>query len=225
MADKTDYTDLITSEHDDKPNFVATVGAAIAAFVDEQNLLTGYPDDFDLDEAFGVMLDVCGQWIGISRVLRAPLTNVYFSFGTIGLGFGSGVWKDPSQPTYGLVTLDDGTYRSLLKAKALSNGWDGTLGTAQAILAEWFSTFPGTYPFVQDNMDMTITIGIAGINPSPLFQFMTAQGYIAIRPGGVRLRETLMSSVSGTPLFGFGVNNQYIAGFGVGSWGTVLPTA
>lgn len=224
MANEIDYLDLITSEHVDKPNFVAMTDVLIKAFVDQQNVVAEFPQDFDLDVAIGVQLDIDGQWIGISRVLRAPLTGVYFSFGVVGLGFGQGVWKNPSNPAYGLVTLDDETYRSLLKSKALSNRWDGTLTQAQEILRLWFTTFPQTRPFVQDNGDMTITIGIAGVNPSPLFQFITAQGYIAVRPGGVGLRETIMSSVSGTPIFGFGQNNDYIGGFGTGSWGTVIPT-
>lgn len=223
MADIVQYQNLITSEHQDKPNFMATVAAVIAGFVDQQNVAHQFPFDYDLDVAVGSQLDVCGQWIGLSRVLRAPVLDVYFTLDSDTLGFDLGIWKGPGDATYGLVTLDDNTYRSLLKSRALSNRWDGSLEMAQQILALWFSTFPDTLAFVQDNHDMSITIGIAGTVPSPLFQFLTAQGYIFIRPGGVKLRETVMAPPGG-PLFGMDVDNAYIGGFDTGRWAEVIPT-
>lgn len=222
MANVVNYTDFITSEHADKPFFTATVSALAQPFVDQQNVTLTFSPNFDLDRAFGIMLDYDGQWIGLSRTLRAPITGVYFTLDDATLGFDLGVWKGPNDPTYGLVTLDDETYRSLLKAKALSNRWDGSLGMAQEILALWFVTMPGTLAFVQDNHDMTISIGIAGITPSPLFQFITAQGYVNIRPGGVGLKGTYISD-DRTPLFGMDMGNDYIGGFDTGTWGQLIP--
>jgi len=38
----------------------------------------------------------------------------------------------------------------------------------------------------------------------------------------VRVNYTIVTSVDTAPLFGFDVNNQYIAGFDIGAWGTTL---
>ena len=134
MAQLTDYTDLVTSEHSDKPRFMATLSAVAQCFVDLQNGLIDIPDEFDLDNAVGVQLDAVGLWVGISRKVNTPLAGVYFSFDTAGLGFDQGVWQGPFDPTTGVTSLDDDTYRLLLRAKIGANHWDGTLGTSAAIL-------------------------------------------------------------------------------------------
>lgn len=134
MAQLTDYTDLVTSEHSDKPRFMATLSAVAQCFVDLQNGLIDIPDEFDLDNAVGVQLDAVGLWVGISRKVNTPLAGVYFSFDTSGLGFDQGVWQGPFDPTTGVTSLDDDTYRLLLRAKIGANHWDGTLGTSAAIL-------------------------------------------------------------------------------------------
>ena len=161
MANVQTYLDLITSEHQSAPNFMATVSALAQAFVDLQNVLLAIPEDYDLDTAVGSQLDVDGQWIGLSRILRAPVVGVYFSFGIAGQGFSEGVWKSTNDPTYGLVTLDDDTYRMLLIAKARANTCDGSLAVIQEILQDMFAQFSGTLVFVQDRDDMTFTIGIS----------------------------------------------------------------
>lgn len=219
MAAPQDYTNLATSEYQSAGNFIATLTAFIQPFVDLINQVTLYPYDFDLDVAIGSWLDVDGQWIGLGRTLRAPVDNVYFSFGVVGQGFGEGYWKGPDDSGFGLVTLDDETYRVLLKAKAQANLCQGDLPTIQEIMQEIVSQFPGALAFIIDNHDMSITVALAGTNPNRLFQYLIFAETIPVRPGGVRIKDVKMSSVSGTPLFGFGMDNPYVAGFGKGSWG------
>jgi hypothetical protein len=139
MTDVTDYTGLVTSEHADKPNFMAMVGGVAQAFVDIQNQLSATPPAFDLDSAVGVQLDAVGLWVGVTRNVSTPLTGVYFSLDTVGLGFDQGVWQGPFDPTTGVVSLDDDTYRLLIRAKIGANSWDGTLGTSAAILNTIFN--------------------------------------------------------------------------------------
>ena len=67
MVDVSNYTALITSEHADKPKFMAMVEAVAQCFVDQQNLLLSVPTAFDLDDAVGVQLDAVGLWVGIGR--------------------------------------------------------------------------------------------------------------------------------------------------------------
>lgn len=216
MTDANKYTGLITSQHANKPKFMAIVAGVTQLFVDLQAVLSSIPASYDLDDAIGDQLDVVGEWVGISRKISTPLA-VYFSFDTARLGFDQGSWRGPYDPDTGLVSLDDDTYRLLIRAKIGANSWDGTLGTSSAILN---SIFGGdTYVFMQDNGDMTITFGVAGKAPSAVFMALLSHGYIPLKPSTVHVTAYLVSSVSGTPLLGFDVGNQYISGFDVGSFG------
>jgi hypothetical protein len=130
VADITKYIDLITSEHADKPKFVATVKLFAQEFADDIELTNNIPFLFDVDNAIGVQLDSVGEWIGITRYLNTQLTNIFFSWDSPGLGWDQGQWRGPFDPTTGTTRLDDDHYRILLKAKIVANQWDGTIGNA-----------------------------------------------------------------------------------------------
>lgn len=216
MADLTEYTALITSEHSDKPRFMATIGALVQPLVDQMNVLQGMPGRFDLDVAVGDQLDTIGIWVGVSRRIRTPLTGVYFSFDIAGLGFDQGTWKGPFDPDTGLTVLDDDTYRLVIRAKIGANHWDGTLEQSAAILNSIFDA--DTHVFIEDHQDMSMTIGIAGKVPPATFLALLSGGYIPLKPEGVRVNYTVVTTVDGSPLFGFDMSNQLVAGFDVGAW-------
>lgn len=243
MADVSKYQALVIPEHAKAPKFLALITALTQCFVDNQNVVGELPDDYDLDNAVGVQLDRVGLWVGVSRRIATPLSGVYFSFGIVGLGFGQGVWRGPFDPATGIVNLDDETYRLLLRAKIGANHWDGTLAGSKAILANIFQTGTpggelydsggygagpyggaegsGTFIFIDDHQDMSMTVGVSGNIPSALFLALLTGGYIPIKPAGVRANYEI-TSVDGAPLFGFGAQNPYIAGFGIGAWGTAI---
>lgn len=216
--DVSKYTGLITSEHSDKPKFNAMVSAVAQCFVDQQNALGSFIPAFDLDEAVGDQLDTIGLWVGISRRVNTPLAGVYFSFDIVAIGFDQGVWQGPFDPSTGVTLLDDDTYRVLIRAKIGANHWDGTLGSSAAILNQVFPA--GTNVFIQDNQDMSMTIGVAGAIPSAVLLALLSGGYIPLRPEGVLLNKVLVTSVPGASIFGFDMENQYLSGFDVGAWGT-----
>ncbi|KWH34218.1 hypothetical protein WL99_06380 [Burkholderia cepacia] len=216
MTDLTEYTALITSEHSDKPRFMATVEALVQPFVDQMGVLQSMPGRFDLDNAVGVQLDDVGLWVGVSRKIRTPLTGVYFSFDIAGLGFDQGTWKGPFDPDSGLTVLDDDTYRLVIRAKIGANHWDGTLEQSAAILNSIFDA--DTHVFIEDHQDMSMTIGIAGKVPPATFLALLSGGYIPLKPEGVRVNYTVVTTVDGSPLFGFDMSNQLVAGFDVGAW-------
>lgn len=220
MADITKYTNRITSEHNQQPDFMAVVEALAKPLVDVQNVLGGMPGKFDLDNAVGAQLDDVGLWVGISRNVPVPLTGVYFSFDTAGVGFDQGSWKGPFDPDTGLTRLDNETYRLVLRAKIGANHWDGTLESSKAILDSIFGG--GTFVFIQDNQDMTMTIGIAGVIPSAVFLALLANGLIPLKPEGVQINIVIVTSVDGNPIFGFDMSNDLVAGFDTGAWGTPL---
>ncbi|WP_454734230.1 DUF2612 domain-containing protein [Cupriavidus pauculus] len=220
MADISQYTDLITSEHNKRPKFMAVVETLAEPMVDLQIVLSAMPVKFDLDNAVGDQLDTIGLWVGISRDVPVPLTGVYFSLDIDGLGFDQGSWKGPFDPDAWLTRLDDDTYRLVIRAKIGANHWDGTLESSKAILDSIFGG--GTFVFIQDNQDMSMTIGIAGVIPSAVFLAVLANGLIPLKPEGVRINIVIVTTVDGAPMFGFDMDNNLVAGFDVGAWGTPL---
>lgn len=218
MPEITYYTGKITSQHADKPKFMAMVEAVAQCFLDTTKVTSSIPAAFDLDTAVEAQLDNVGEWVGISRNVDTPLTNVYFALDTPSLGFDQGAWRGPFDPATGITRLDNETYRTLIRAKIGANHWDGTLGESKAILDLVFSG--DTFVFIQDNQDMTITIGVVGAQPSALELALLTGGHIPIKPQSVGISYYIVPSVDG-PIFGFDVNNQYIAGFDTGAWGTI----
>ncbi len=221
MAQASDYTSLITSEHAGKPKFAAMVAALSGAFAGLTNLYNSVPAAFDLDLALGVQLDIIGKWVGLSRNVSTPLTGVYFSFDTAGLGFDQGSWQGPFDPTQGVTTLDDATYRTMLRAKIGANSWDSTLGSFQRIMSGVFATYGATC-FATDNQDMSMTINIVGPTPPAVVVALLKGGYLSLKPEGVRITGYNVPSVPTAPFFGFDVQNQYVAGFDTGAWATPL---
>jgi hypothetical protein len=175
---------------------------------------------FDLDTAIGVQLDAVGQWVGRTRFVTQPLANLYFSFDTTGLGFDQGVWNGPFDPTSGLVRLDDDTYRQLLRAKVILNSWDGSIAEAAESLSLLLNN-PSSIVSIVDNQDMTMTVGISGVVPSPLITALLQGGYLPINPEGVGVNYEI-TSVNAVAIFGFDTENNAISGFDVGAWEGVL---
>ena len=218
MADITDYTGKITSRHANKPKFMAMIQVVAQCFLDASLATAALPAVFDLDNAVDSQLDNVGEWVGISKSVDTPLTNVYFALDTAGLGFDQGAWQGPFDPSTGITELDNDTYRTLIRAKIGANRWDGTLGQSKAILDLVFSS--DTLVFIQDNQDMTITIGVVGTPPTALELALLTGGHIPIKPQSVGINYYIVPSGPG-PIFGFDVSNQYVAGFDQSSWGTV----
>ena len=212
------YTGLITSEHNQKPKFVATVSLSCQPFVDQQALLSTMLTNFDLDTAAGVQLDTIGLWVGLSRQIDIPLINLYFSLDSAPLGLDSGYLKGPFDPAQGVVSLSDDTYRFALYAQIAANNWDGTTqGVAASIALLFTSTLsPGTLFFIQDNQDMTITFALAGVSAPPILAALLSKVLIPLKPAGIAALY-LQTSVSGTPIFGLDVNNAQVSGLDVGA--------
>ncbi len=182
------YVNLITSEHNTKPRFTNMVALVCSPLSSNQKLLAKMPGGyFDLDLATGQQLDMIGLWLGLGRRVLAPISGVYFSFDTVGLGWDQGVWKGPYDPDSGLVDLDDGTYRTMLKAKIGANQWDGTLESYQTILANIFAG-TGTIAYARDYQDMSIDVVLTGTAPSALLLSLLQNGYFPLKPMTVRIR-------------------------------------
>ena len=185
MKTVNDYLPLITTEHKGKPKFEATVKVAVAPACVIQNELAKFLPAFDIDTAIGRQLDTLGIWIGRARRISTPLTGIYFTWDeTADTGWDSGVWKGPYDPDSGLVDLPDDSYRLLLRAKIAANSWDGSIPNAYAV---WESVFPGSSISIQDNQDMSMSIGISNQILSAVDRELLVNGYIPLKPQGVRV--------------------------------------
>ncbi|MGF6837077.1 hypothetical protein QF001_000944 [Paraburkholderia youngii] len=195
MAQLTDYTGLITSEHQPRPNYMAVVSASVQPFVDIINVVSGIPTDFDLDAAVGVQLDALGAWAGVSRNITVPSTN-------------------------SVTVLPDSTFRLLVKAKIAANKWDGTTQGAASILAILYG--PSTNVAFKDNQDMSFDMLVAGIIPSAALLAILSTLVLPLKPSGVRVNNRWVTTGNGAPIFGLDIENSIIAGLDVGAWATTF---
>lgn len=215
MIDATTYTSLITSEHNQRPNFLATVAALVQPMVDLQNLYEVSTGElFDLDQAVGQQLDFVGAWIGQARTIPIPLPNTFFSWGIAGLGWGQGAWFGPGNSSTGLSILPDDQYRTLLRAVIAQNNWDGTVPGIYAIWAIVFA-LNGFQLLVQDNQNMTMTVLILALNVDIITLALLTNGFLVPRPAAVGITGYTQIQA---PIFAWGEQNQTLGGWGNGSW-------
>lgn len=208
------YLNLITSEHRDKPNFMATVAAECQPFVDIMNALYSMITMFTPD-ATGDQLDKVGARVGVSRNLATPLQNVYFSWDG-GPGWDEGVWLGPNDSPSGLTTLPDDAFQILVKFAIAQNNWDGTIPGAYAIWESVMGTNFGI--LIQDNQDMTMLVTFIDLIQSVVTKALITGGYFNLRPAAVAITEFAQPSVQGEPVFGWDAQNSTVAGWDTGCW-------
>lgn len=210
------YLNLITSQHKQRPKYMAFVEASIKPLADLQVLLEEMRACFDLDTALGQQLDQVGLWVGRTRYLKTPLTGVYFTWDEAGVGWGEGAWKGKFDPSTGMHKLPDDIFRTLLKAKVAANHWDGTIPGAYKV---WETAFAdtGSILVIQDNQNMSMTVGIAGAPLNAVMEALLTQGYIPLKPAGVHIKWYAITPHGG-PLFAWGCESNALNGWNIGSW-------
>lgn len=205
-----DYPALASSQHQ-KPKFLALLQALTLPFAEIQDFLAKLPKAFDVDHAVGAQLDQVGQWVGIGRYLLLPLAGVYFTWDEQGPGWEEGVWKGNFDPDTGLTRLDDDSYRRLIKARIAANHWDGSIPGATAVWAAAFAD-SGSEIIIQDNQDMSMTVGISGAYPDAVFRALLMGGYIPLKPEGVRVSWYAITP-DGGPLFAWDCDTESLKGW------------
>jgi len=200
MADTKRYLNLITSQHQNKPKFIAWLEANLNTLDNGATLAGSLDTYFDLDTAVGAQLDILGDIVGVKRTVDFQPTSYYST--TV---MGTAVLIEPSP------ILSDNYYRLVIRAKILKNMWDGT---TQGIYDMWNMLFDDSYIIIKDNQDMSMTVIIMGLSSS-LQKDLVANGYIIPKPQGVKVNYSYLT----TPLFAFGINNSNLKGFNEGTWG------
>lgn len=219
------YTDRITNYHATKPKFFDHIDLSTRPFTDISTVMQGFIPAFDLDTAVGVQLDQVGLWVGRSRYVSVPISGIYFSLDTDGLGFDQGVWQGPYDPDNGYTALSDDTYRIILKAKVAINNWDGQNDSLPTILDTALAG-SGLRMQIVDNQDMTISVWVfPDVDITDVSLELIAairQGYLTVKAAGVWAGDIQTPSVEtpseGNKFFGLDMDNEYIAGFDEGAW-------
>ena len=186
------YSGLVTSQHRDKPGFVAVLAALLEPFARNQAVLASLPGLHDLDAAAGDQLDACGTWIGLPRTVAVP--------------------------SLGTVTLADADYRTLLRARVLRDHWDGSMDSLQAILGALFRG-TGITLFAVDGQDMSMAIYVTGGALTPTELALLKGGLLVPKPEGVLIAG--IAVVTG-PLFGLDREDSSISGPDVGAFVSFL---
>lgn len=184
------YTDLITSEHADKPNFVAMVDFVTQGFLDGQACLAQFDSVFDLDNAVGQQQDVLGQWIGMARRIKVPLPATYFSWDIAGVGWDEAPWYQTGNPLFSSVSLTNDEYRPALKAKALANRIGRSVYDIYSVLDVFFTGTPNQ-SIVHNYQNMTMAMEVIGPTPSANTLAILNLDYLGLRPAGVALLPTI----------------------------------
>jgi len=213
---------LVTSEHASKPNYMMMLSATFQPLADNIAVLESIPLAYDIDFAVGVQLDTVGEWVGISRNVTTPLTGIFFSWSTAGLGWDEGNWV-PSINETELVSLPDSQYRTLLYAKIAANHWDGSIPGAYKVFDTVFSG-TGFGVLIQDLQHMHMAMALTGPIPDAVTQALFTGGYFNLKPAGVRLDKYYLPPEPNVPYFAFGVEaGPFLAGWGIGYWGITSP--
>ncbi len=152
------YLDLITSEHYNKPKFMAWLTAPLQLVDDTTTAANDLLTAFDINTAVGAQLDILGVSIGQARDIGVPLSGAS-------------------------SILDDTHYRLVLQARIARNNWDGTIPSIYEI---WNNAFPSVLLQLVDNQNMTMQAVITNLTDNVSQELVTA-GLIVPKPMGVEL--------------------------------------
>ena len=216
------YLNLVTSEHQGKPDFAAVITAAVAPLVQVQFLLNAMIPLFDLDlSPVGDQLDILGEWVGASRQISSPFANVFFTWdGVQADGWDFGVWQETGAPS-ALVTLPDDVYLTYILAKIATNAWDGT---TTGIYTIFENVLPQYNLMIQDNQNMSFVVVIQGTVPDSLTAALFVGGYLVPRPEGIQITDYVLP-VDTNPIFAWDSESPGLGGWDQASWGNwVAPT-
>lgn len=216
MSNSNEYTGLIAGYHVDRPNFQEWIYTLTEPLLIARQRLSGLREEFDVDTAVGVQLDAVGVRVGVSRQLPLKLTDVYFALDDVdGYGFDFGLWKGPYDPDDGIAVLDDETYRAVIKAKILSNKWNGENGTLAEFLSTALSYFGVDAKMLdlQDFQTMHVALNLTKASTSPIVWELISRRIVDVTAAGVS-----MQIVDNIPWFGLDYDTASVNGLDEGSW-------
>lgn len=160
--DSDKFLSLITSQHKDKPKFIATVKASIDPIIDAIDCMNAMNEKFVIDEANGDQLQIIADWLGAANAIPNSIPIPFFGFEdqpesltwaeTDDLTIG-GYWRESGISDYTSLPVDSILFKRIVKAKILLNRSDCTEQSAMEIIR---LVLDKNFNF-KDNLNMTIS--------------------------------------------------------------------
>ena len=216
MSNTNQYTDLIAGAHRNKEKFTEWVYTLTEPLNQAREKLIEMQTQFDVETAVGDQLDAVGARVGISRIMPVKLTGVYFALDDDGgVGLDLGIWKGAFDPDDGLISLDDPTYRAVIKSKILMNHWDGMNETLPDFINGVFGYFgvSGKVVDLQDLETMQVALNLTPDTTPQVVYELLSRRIIDVVAAGVTLNLT-----DNLPWFGFDFETQSVKGVDEGYW-------
>lgn len=204
-----DYTTYLTSEHQ-QPKLQAVVTGLTQPLNDLQSLNL----DLNVQTAQGYMLDIIGQWVGVSRKLQVPL-DILAQFDNTSRGWNSNyVWfSNIAQPASTFTVLSDNQFRQLIQVTIMKNYYNGTSFNAYEAMRVFNDTV--LLGFV-DREDMSVDVVIDNNTTDPVIQLLLTNGTLNFMPFGVRVNSYTTNNIGS--IFAWELDNPEFQGWDTGYW-------
>lgn len=216
MSNTNQYTDLIAGAHRNKERFTEWIFTITEPLSKAREKLIEMQALFDVETAVGVQLDAVGARVGVSRILPTKLVGVYFALDDVGgVGLDLGLWKGRFDPDDGLISLDDPTYRAVIKSKILMNHWNGTNESLPAFVSRMLGFFgvSGKVIDIQDLKTMHVVINLGPEKTPRVVYELLSRRIIDVVAAGVALKIT-----DDLPWFSLDFDTESVQGLDDGYW-------
>jgi hypothetical protein len=214
------YKNLLIKQYWDRPKASAEIALKAGMYEGIFNFLSRFPDEFDIDQAYGHRLDLIGKIVGFNRSVPFAEPGFFFGFsenpeaGTFGDLFqvilNAAPFYDLFGSEYTSLQLQDSVYKTFLHGKIAKNNCSPYLADDIGIPMQQAAMiiFDG-YGHIIDNYDMTLELVVSfDFNVNHLRGIINTD--LLPRPHGVRYRRIIQYEQHGT--FGFS-DNPRSAGF------------
>ncbi|BBE09473.1 Uncharacterized protein MCB1EB_1312 [Mycoavidus cysteinexigens] len=197
------YESLLIWQYKGKPKAHATAQLIDHYFSDTWRGLADLPNALHIETASGKNLDLVGQHVGQSRILKGLAPRHLFSFerapGAKGLsraGLGGGKWYRKGDVITDSVVLDDDDFRFLIKCRIAKNHMTGTIPDITHALDFIF----GGQAAVYDQYDMSFTVTIRSDQITAFKRYAIRTLDILPRPAGANVNYVVLANITA---FGF----------------------
>ena len=216
-----EYAKLIVKQYYSKPKARAEIEFKIGEFEKLYNIINTFPDEFDIDLAYGDRLDKIGKIVGVSRSVSEVVDKIGFGFeeNSNARGFAdkfnaldtSAPFVLKFTPEYTDLQLDDPTFRLIIKAKiAVNNATAYMVSDDRISVQEVIQSAFQNRAWVTDNYDMSMDLYVSPIYEGQYLRLINNLNLLP-KPQGVRYNQII--SAERTQTFGFD-DNEYALGFG-----------
>lgn len=216
-----EYTKLLIKQYYAKPNARAEIEFKVGEYKKLYDIINTFPDEFDVDTAYGDRLDKIGKIVGVGRSVKSVVEKIGFGFeeNSNARGFAdkfdsldtSAPFVEKFTPEYTDLQMDDPTYRLIIKAKIAVNNVSAYMVSDDRIsVQDVIQTAFENRAWVVDNYDMSLDLYVSPIFEGQRLRLISELNLLP-KPQGVRYNQIV--SAERTQTFGFD-DNDYSLGFG-----------